>query len=118
MGPYYPPGVGIQRYRNLMFGRAVGFVVVLWYWLFILVFVENDKLTAASIYNPICFVPEMVDKEAEIKQCISSFWDTVKSSIKHHTYTMDLALRPDLQNTMIVELNCPVCTHFIFCSNM
>ena len=78
---------------------------------YIIVFIQKNKLTAATLYNYVCFVPEMVEKEEEIKKCISEFWHSVKDKISAHTYTMDLALMPDLQGTKIIELNAPVCVY-------
>eukprot|EP00026_Physarum_polycephalum_P009263 Phypoly_transcript_09379.p1 GENE.Phypoly_transcript_09379~~Phypoly_transcript_09379.p1 ORF type:complete len:451 (+),score=72.02 Phypoly_transcript_09379:18-1370(+) len=71
------------------------------------VFIFNNRLTAATQYTDILYVPEMAEKKAEIKEFIQNYWEKVKSSIKCDTYTMDLAIDPSLQSAIIVELNGP-----------
>jgi len=73
------------------------------------VFVQNNRLTSATQYNPICFVPKMMENEERIKSCISDYWDMVKGSITEPTYTLDLALTPEItvESTKIIEINAP-----------
>jgi hypothetical protein len=54
----------------------------------------------------------MVQKKEQIKNFILSYWDKVKGSIKCETYTMDLALEPNLEHAYIIELNGPVFSFF------
>ena len=70
-----------------------------------LVFIFNNRLTAATQYTDILYVPEMAAKKEEIKQFIQKYWDKVKGNIKCETYTMDLAVDPSLEDAIIVELN-------------
>jgi len=69
------------------------------------VFVVKGRLTAATQYSNIVFVPDFVLKYEEIKKCIFDFWTLVKGDIRSDDYTIDLALSPDLQHVVIVELN-------------
>eukprot|EP01113_Clastostelium_recurvatum_P047356 TRINITY_DN842_c0_g1_i1.p1 TRINITY_DN842_c0_g1~~TRINITY_DN842_c0_g1_i1.p1 ORF type:complete len:398 (+),score=101.65 TRINITY_DN842_c0_g1_i1:72-1265(+) len=73
------------------------------------VFVSQGRLTSATQYNNFVFVPEMVDKEAQIRECIMMFWDRIKDDIKCDTYTVDLALTPDLdlESVLVIEINEP-----------
>lgn len=71
-------------------------------------FIFNNKLTAATQYTDVLYVPEMAAKKNEIRVFIQDFWNKVKDSIKCDTYTMDLALDPNLESAYIVELNGPV----------
>jgi len=71
------------------------------------VFVFNNKITSATQYNNITFVPDMLAKKEAVKQFILNFWEKVKGHIRFPTYTMDLALEPKLEHAYIIELNGP-----------
>ena len=72
------------------------------------VFIFNNRLTAATQYTDIVYVPEMSEKREEIKRFIQKYWEEVKEKIKCESYTMDLAIDPSLEHAIIVELNGPV----------
>jgi len=73
------------------------------------VFVNNNRLTSATQYNPLCFVPQITENEAKVKQCIVDFIEMVKGAITESTYTIDLALSPEItvESTKIIEINAP-----------
>ena len=74
-------------------------------------FVINGKLTAATQYTSLIFVPGMAEKREGIKALIQEYYEKVRHNIKCPSYTLDLALNPDLDisRVQIVELNGPVC---------
>eukprot|EP01113_Clastostelium_recurvatum_P030862 TRINITY_DN3797_c0_g1_i2.p1 TRINITY_DN3797_c0_g1~~TRINITY_DN3797_c0_g1_i2.p1 ORF type:complete len:260 (+),score=67.71 TRINITY_DN3797_c0_g1_i2:269-1048(+) len=71
------------------------------------VFVIQGRLTAATQYSNIVYVPEIAQQKDEIKECIMSFWEKVQGNIRTPHYTIDLALSPDLKEVVIVEINGP-----------
>jgi hypothetical protein len=46
------------------------------------VFIFNNRLTGATQYTDIVYVPEMAAKKEEIKKFIQQYWDKVKGNIK------------------------------------
>ncbi len=71
---------------------------------------SNNVLTAATQYTDFLYVPEIAQKKEQIKELIVQYWKKVKGGIKAKSYTMDLALEPNLEHIYIIELNDPVST--------
>ncbi|KAH3759852.1 hypothetical protein Pelo_8324 [Pelomyxa schiedti] len=73
------------------------------------VWVANGKLTGATQYHSDLYVRAIHQNQVAIQDLIKTFFETVHPTIPCSSYTMDLALSPDmaLSGIRIVEINPP-----------
>ena len=62
-------------------------------------------MTACTQYYNLCYVPEIAKLKNEISKKILEYFEKVKHLFTVESYTLDLAISPDLSKIYIIEIN-------------